>query len=179
MAVGRGDWPPRVLVQPAPSVPDLGVRSKSPGGQRHLPLAPAESKRCRLRRGAPSCLSARLGFSPGGSESESTILETCSFSGFQIHAKLSRVVNLLQPVHPQTHTHTETYRRPPGAPSRSGGCPGRKAPSNHLGPRAPGTRCPPAVLPTPGGLHKLSASDRKAESSLQTPSSPGPLAPAD
>lgn len=89
----------------------------------------------------------------------------------QINPKLTRVVHLLQPVPGQTHP--ETHRRPPEAPSRSRGLPRQESPGQPPGPQ--GSRdplLPPAVLPTPEGLHKLRTSDRKAESALQTPELP-------
>lgn len=69
-------------------------------------------------------------------------------------------------------TNTQTHRRPPGAPSGSRDAGAEKPGATTWAPGLPGPTAPPAVLPTPEGLHKLLARDLKAESALQTPEPP-------
>lgn len=147
LAVGPGDWPPRVLAQPAPLRPGSGRPLKV---SRRRPEAPAP------RSGREQTLPAQAGspkpplrlprlFTQRRREHHSCDLQ---LPCLQISLKLTRVVNLLQPVRPQTHS--QTHRRPPGPLSRCGGCPRWKAPGNHLGPRAPGTRCSSCGPPNSG-----------------------------
>lgn len=78
LAVGPGDWPPRILPQPAPPPSRIWASAQSlPAAARGTCPRSGRKQTLPLRLGAPSRLSARRSFSPRGGEN--TIHETCSF----------------------------------------------------------------------------------------------------